>query len=137
MNNSLTKFEPITFKHDSDMFEGYALHSEDNVLLTVGISTDYQCCEYAGVNVLFLKKQTFDDFIGSTLIEIVIDEKLSETKHSRLFPGPINKYEHNFVTLTVYTSAGKFYIGVFNDHNGYYPHYYYFKFGSREDYDTL
>jgi hypothetical protein len=149
MNGTIAKISIQYFTHDDDIFTGVIVRADTPVkcqLLKIGITSGQSCRESSGVKTYCSAGIQISDFIGATINKITIDDPRlisNETMLRNIFQSPTPRAhtsrqgQKSCLVLSVDTSVGILYVGLFNKHNGYYPHRYYIKFDSREDYELM
>lgn len=85
------------------------------------IQNQDNCCEHWGY---FMSEDTFEDFIGATLIDIkVVDTAMNVTElkmEDELKGGGLDSGDVMFININ--TSEGLLQFTAYNSHNGYYGH---------------
>lgn len=90
--------------------EGYTIKTENHTV-SMGISTEQQCCENAG---MIDCPDDLSKFIGSSIV------KINPIGLANGFN--ITDDLDNVAFISVDTTNGQFQFAVYNEHNGYYSH---------------
>lgn len=152
-----------------DNFKGIEIATNEKPIKVV-ISELGMCCEEWGSFIEYFIINNTDDikndstykmisddekwyyykhyFENSEILDIVLDESNDDNieavkKKNKIQSGDI--FGNSYLTLSIYTTGGKIIIGVYNMHNGYYPHNYYYEYEynkdgeviAKKDYDEL
>lgn len=113
MNKIVSIEEEATFNIGRNSYEGYVITLFDGNTIQVGIENHQDCCEQWGY---LHSEDELTDFVGSEVLSVeVVDAALSTTKVPELYEGSV-------MFVNINTSAGKFQLVAYNDHNGYYSH---------------
>lgn len=132
---SVLTINKTEFIHNNDNMVGYEIKTTEQEII-VGICKKSCCDKEWGYDIVKYPNSdnNENDFIGSIILQIKIDEKSEEVNDIKKINDIKNiTYENygistNYLTLSIYTNVGKIVIIIWNDHNGYYPYSYYYKY---------
>mgnify|MGYP003963893867 FL=1 len=139
------------FNDDESMFS-LTIITTDNGICEFSVSKEFLCCEYFGLVLGNKETKTCDVFdpLASNGERVIDKQTLDQLKgniisikylHNQNIPDFLSQFEDsrigdmNSYFNEIITTEGTFYVGIFNEHNGYYSHTYEVKWNNIDGVD--